>query len=281
MTIMPATPPLGGFHYDKKTKTSFWHEAFPEFTGRKDTEKFYDNVRETFKFVCQDLGDMAGDLWQCMNEIDIPVFSNDYIPEITTKVARVTAEGILEANPKARCGINISHYWDRALEMADLAYFGKHPFKYIGVDQYFGSWQGKDVEEWTNVIEGLYSRYKLPVLANEWGYASDGGLALKPPEPKDIPEGWSDVCVVKKWFHEAPGGHTQAVQAEYFRRGHEIFAKNPHVLGSFMFCWRDAHHCYHCGQSECPAECFWGIVDLDCKPKAAYHAVKKAIAEYY
>jgi hypothetical protein len=71
------------------------------------------------------------------------------------------------------------------------------------------------------------------------------------------------------------------VQAEYFQRGHEIFAKHPHVLGSFMFCWRDAHNCYHCGQEECPAECFWGIVDKDCVPKPAYYAVKDAIAKYY
>ncbi|MFV0400375.1 MAG: hypothetical protein ACK5LX_07105 [Oscillospiraceae bacterium] len=48
-----------------------------------------------------------------------------------------------------------------------------------------------------------------------------------------------------------------------------------------MFCWKDAKHCYHCGQTECPAECFWGIVDNDGEPKAAYYAVKKAIAEYY
>lgn len=86
---------------------------------------------------------------------------------------------------------------------------------------------------------------------------------------------------MKKWFHEAKGGHTPEVQADYFRRGHRIFAQHPHCLGSFMFCWRDAYHCYHCGASDCPAECYWGIVDTQCRPKPAYYAVKEALAEYY
>lgn len=40
-------------------------------------------------------------------------------------------------------------------------------------------------------------------------------------------------------------------------------------------------HCYHCGQSDCPSECYWGIVDSNKQPKAAYRAVKEAIARYY
>jgi hypothetical protein len=101
------------------------------------------------------------------------------------------------------------------------------------------------------------------------------------PEKKDIPEGWMDVCAAKKWFHEIPGGHTEAAQAEYLCRGLEIFAKNPNVIGSFIFCWKDAHVCYHCGKTECPAECYWGIVDDKLRPKKAFYAIKKAIARYY
>ena len=55
-----------------------WHESFPDFVGKKGTEEFYENIRETMRFVCEDLGEDAGMYWQCMNEIDIPVFSNDY-----------------------------------------------------------------------------------------------------------------------------------------------------------------------------------------------------------
>jgi hypothetical protein len=281
MKIMPATPPMGGFTYDKKEKRTFWHESFPDFVGAKGSEEYYDNIRQTMKFICKDLGEMAGDVWQCMNEIDIPTFSNNYSLEIITETARASAEGIVAANPNALCGINISNYCDRAIEVCDLVYRPGHSFRYVGVDQYFGSWQDRDVEAWYDVIDALYERYHMPILANEWGYSSAGKLAKERPDPSLLPEGWSDVCYLKSWFYEIPGGHTEENQAEYFRRGHEIFAKDTRVLGSFMFCWKDANTCYHCGQSECPAECFWGIVDKNTVPKKAYYAIKEAITKYY
>lgn len=137
------------------------------------------------------------------------------------------------------------------------------------------------MDDWIGVIDGLYERYGLPVLANEWGYSSDGELETEAPDPALIPEGLNEVCYTKKWFNQAEGGHTPQVQADYFKRGHRIFAQHPHCLGSFMFCWRDAYHCYHCGASDCPAECYWGIVDTECRPKPAYYAVKEALKEYY
>ena len=69
---------------------------------------------------------------------------------------------------------------------------------YMGVDQYFGSWQPGDVDSWTGVIDGLYERYGLPVLANEWGYSSDGELALERPDMTGFPEAFPDVCVARK-----------------------------------------------------------------------------------
>lgn len=121
------------------------------------------------RFICEDLGEAAGIYWQCMNEIDIPVFSNDYPDDILADTARASAEGIRRANPQARCGINISCYNENAVRIADLVYREGHPFYYMGVDQYFGSWQPGDVDDWIGVIDGLYERYGLPVLANEWG----------------------------------------------------------------------------------------------------------------
>ena len=124
--------------------------------------------------------------------------------------------------------------------MADLVYAPGHKFGYIGDDQYFGSWQGKTVESWNDVIEALHARYHLPVLANEWGYSSGGAVKETRPDPAVLPEGIPDVCYEKSWFHAVEGGHTEAVQAEYLRRGLQIFAENPHVLGSFLFCFQDA-----------------------------------------
>ena len=279
--VMPATPGMGGFTFDPEKNATVWKESYPEFVGPRGSGEFYDNVRQTMKFICEDLGDAAGIYWQCMNEPDIPIFSNDYSHDIIAGTAWATAEGIRQGNPDARCGINIAGYSENALRVLDRIYTPGHPFFYIGVDQYFGSWQPGDVDNWNFVIDALYERYNLPVLANEWGYSSGGEYQAEPVDPALLPPGLPDVCYAKKWFNQVPGGHTPEVQADYFRRGLKLFAEHPNCIGSFMFCWRDAWHCYHCGADDCPAEDFWGLVTTDCRPKPAYYAVKEALAEYY
>jgi hypothetical protein len=281
LKIFPFVPGMGGYFYDKKQKKTVFMESFPDFMGKKGTKEFYDNVKESIKFIANDLKEYADDLWQTMNEIDISTFTGEYTDDIVTTVARVSAEAIMELIPNARVGINLAHFEKHSLEMADLAYRKGHKFSYIGIDGYFGSWQCWTVENWTQVVDLLYDRYKLPVVVAEWGYSSGGVVTAIMPDPEKIPKGWMDVCVAKAWFHEVPGGHNEETQAEYFRRGLELFSKNPKVIANFLFCWKDSHTCYHCGQTECPAECFWGIVDEHCKPKKAYYAIKDAIAKYY
>ena len=279
--VMPATPGMGGFVFDAEKNDTVWKESYPDFVGPRGSEAFYDNVRRAMKFICEDLGEAAGMYWQCMNEPDIPIFSNDYPLEIIAGTARAIAEGIHMANPDARCGINIAGYSENALRVLDGIYASGHPFAYVGVDQYFGSWQPGDVDNWNFVIDALYERYQLPVLANEWGYSSGGEYQAEPIDPALLPPGLPDVCFAKKWFNQIPGGHTPETQADYFRRGLKLFAEHPHCIGSFMFCWRDAWHCYHCGASDCPAEDYWGLVTTDCRPKPAYYAVRKALEDYY
>lgn len=279
--IMVVTPGLGSYRYDARRKATAWFDEWPAFAGKKGTNAFYGNVRKTCAWYAKDLRKFAGPLWQNMNEIDIPVFHGDYPLETAALTAFHSAAGIVSADPDALCGINLSRYAEDGLKAADLAYREGHSFGYIGDDQYFGSWQGRDVYAWNEVIDALYERYGLPVLANEWGYSSGGAVAAERPDPSVLPLGWPDTCYLKRWFHEVEGGHTPQVQADYIRAGLRIFAENPCVLGSFLFCWKDAVHCYHCGQMDCPSECYWGIMDSDCRPKPAYYAVKETVEKYY
>ncbi len=279
--IMISTPGLGAYRFDEELQETRWMESFPDFVGEKGTEEYYENIRRTMAFICEDLGENAGIYWQCMNEIDNPIFASHYSDEIVTQTARASAEGIVRANPKARCGINLSRYDENALRIADLVYAPGHSFYYMGDDQYFGSWQPGDVEDWVWVIDKLYERYGLPVLANEWGYSSGGIYSEEHADPKSIPFGLPEECFTQRWFFQAKGGHTDEVQARFLREGLKIFAEHPHCIGSFIFCWRDAYKCYHCGGETCPSEDYWGIVTKDLKKKPAYDAVKEAIAEYY
>lgn len=280
MQIMAVTPGLGAYHYVHEEGRTRWVDSWPEWCGPKGSHEFLENVRRTCRWISDDLSGKVGPLWQIMNEIDIATFRGDYPEQVAADTAVASAEGIVASSPDALCGINLSHYWDEGIAMGDRVYRTGHPFRYIGDDQYFGSWQGGTVETWTDIIDLLYERYQLPVLVNEWGYSSNGALKDRPDEA-DVPLGWASVCQVYGWHHEVQGGHTPQVQAEYLRRGLEIFASHPRVIGSFLFCWKDAERCWHCGQVGCPAECAWGIVDANAKEKPAYWAVKEAVAQYY
>ena len=277
--IMVTTPGLGAYRFDEALQKTRWMESFPAFTGEIGTPEFYENVRKTCAFICEDLGENAGIYWQCMNEIDNPVFASHYTDEIVTKTARASADGIVQANPEARCGINLSRYCEEALRVADLCYAPGHHFYYLGDDQYFGSWQPGDVEDWVEVIDKLYERYRLPVLANEWGYSSGGEFSTEHADPKLVPFGLPEECFTQKWYNQAQGGHTAAAQAAYIEKGLRIFEEHPHCIGSFLFCWRDAYKCYHCGGETCPSEDYWGIVTKDIRKKPSYEAVKRVIQE--
>ena len=274
-SIMATTPGLGSYRFDHDINKTVWLEGWPAFCGEKGTDKYYENVRTATAWMADDLRGIAGPLWCIMNEIDIPTFHGDYPVEIAAETAFQSAKGIVSADPEALCGINLSRYHEDGIRIADMAYREGHSFGYIGDDQYFGSWQGQSVEAWNDVIEKLYEHFKLPVLANEWGYSSGGEVRPKPEDESVIAPGLNSVCHVFGWHHAVEGGHTEAVQAEYIRRGLEIFRDNPHVLGSFLFCWKDAKYCYHCGRENCPSECFWGIVHQDLSPKPAYRVVKE------
>lgn len=108
MKIMPATPGMGGYRYDPKLCVIRYMESWPDFVGEKGTEEYYRNVSEACAFLCRDLKELTGGLWQCMNEIDIPTFSGNYPTEIVVGTARASAAGIVSADPEARCGINLS-----------------------------------------------------------------------------------------------------------------------------------------------------------------------------
>jgi hypothetical protein len=280
-SIMVNTPGLGAYSFNREKGKTLWHDEFPAFAGEKGTAAYYENVKKTCAWIAEDVRDYSGPLWCHMNEIDIKTFHGDYSLKVAAETAFQSAVGVISVDPKALCGINLSRYWEVAVETADMAYRDGHRFGYIGDDQYFGSWQGHDVERWWYVIEELHRRYKLPVVANEWGYSSGGVLSPKPESDENVPPGLNTVCDAFAWHHEVEGGHTPDVQAKYLRRGLQIFAENPYVLGSFLFCWKDAKYCYHCGRELCPSECFWGIVDYNGKPKPAYYAVKEAIQEFY
>ena len=66
--------------------------------------------------------------------------------------------------------------------------------------------------------------------------------------------------------------HSPEEQAAYLERAFWILTGSPDVKGAFWFSWSDRPKCWNCGRPDCPAGTANGLVDLNEKPKPAYHA---------
>ena len=70
--------------------------------------------------------------------------------------------------------------------------------------------------------------------------------------------------------------HTPEGQAKFFRKVIRRFYKLPFVCGAIIYCYSDFQYCGYCGQTDCPTETMWGLVDVNKKPKPSYYAVRDA-----
>lgn len=69
--------------------------------------------------------------------------------------------------------------------------------------------------------------------------------------------------------------HTPDGQAKFFRKVIRRLHKLPFMCGTIIYCYCDFHYCGYCGQTDCPTETLWGLVDIDRNPKPSYYAVKE------
>ncbi|MCR5041928.1 MAG: hypothetical protein K6C36_07535 [Clostridia bacterium] len=69
--------------------------------------------------------------------------------------------------------------------------------------------------------------------------------------------------------------HSPEGQARFFSDLIPRLYRLPFVAGAMVYCWSDAETCGYCGQSDCPVETRWGLVDSAGRPKPSYHAVKE------
>ena len=70
--------------------------------------------------------------------------------------------------------------------------------------------------------------------------------------------------------------HTPEGQAEFYSYLIPKLRALPWCIGAVVYMWNDSSSCYVCGQTDCPVETGWGLVDGEGNPKPAYYAVQKA-----
>ena len=71
--------------------------------------------------------------------------------------------------------------------------------------------------------------------------------------------------------------HNGEGQAKFFTKVLNRLLKIKWCAGAVIYMWNDTGTCYVCGQSDCPVETGWGLVDGEGNPKPAYYAVKEVL----
>jgi len=142
---------------------------------------------------------------------------------------------------------------------------------YCGIDGYYGTWIAGGPDDWGPRVAEIHNLTGLPVLVNEWGFSSAGGVMTQDQSAQGLPP-----CQVKKWEHTWGPGHTPEGQAEFVEAAFDAFrSQRDALLGVFFYRWEDQERCWQCGQADCPAETAWGLVDLKGRPKPSYDAFRQ------
>ena len=273
MKIMGVSPGPGVMRYetdDSGITRHTWTRRLPEWMGELGSDELLESYRAVCDFLAKDLQGLV-QMWQIANELDITIFAGPMGPRAAADMIAAGARGLKAADPSLVVGPNTAGS-DRAYFLYGRLYGGACPeIDYCGVDGYRGTWAAGGPDDWAARVAELYDLTGAPVLVNEWGFSSAGGVMTDDEARSGVP-----VCRVRKWRHTWGPGHTPEGQAEYVRAALDAFrAQREALLGVFFYRWEDQETCWQCGAADCPAETAWGLVDREGKPKPAYHAFKE------
>ena len=275
LRIMGSTPLAGSVGWDEKAEKPSWQPEIPASAGSIDSNGYY----ETYEKACEELARQTRgvvDMWQVSNEMDVPIFRGPLTIQQAERFMTAGGRGVKKGNPEAKTDINPGGLESGERFFRDIYPNSDTPFDYAGIDGYFGSWQPGGPQDWVPVIEKIHEITGKPVLVNEWGYSSieGSGKALK----KKI---GISVCDQQRWNNAWRKEHSPEEQAAYVQIAVKIFATYPNVAGCFFYEWKDDAVCGHCGNKDCPAECGWGMVDIQGRPKPVYFAFKSMAHEFF
>lgn len=246
--------------------------------GSEDYFAAYDAVSRFFAREYEGLIDW----WQVANELDIWIFRDTLSMEESVRFLQVGIRAMKDEVPSLKVGINITLFPSRpgevegnteaheGLVLAEGIYGDSScPVDYAGFDSYPGTWREGGPESWLEYLAGFYDLVGKPIIIQEFGYASAGGIMTD----EEMERGCYP-CESKSWRFSWKGEHSEKVQAEYLIESFRIFRDLPYVLGATYYNWRDAESCWQCKEIGCPAETAWGLLNSQGEPKQSYEALK-------
>jgi hypothetical protein len=275
LKVMGVTP-LPGIGTRKADASGYmglkWTDFFPAWMGKPGSGEYHAAYEAVCAFLASDLRGKV-QAWQICNELDIEQFAGPLDPRQACDLVLAGARGLKRSDPSLVVGHNPAG--------ADKAYFffgrlfGREDrlVDYCGIDGYYGSWARGGPGEWERRIAELHALTGAPILVNEWGFASRGGVMEEAERLSGTP-----ACQLRKWPHTWGKGHTPEGQAEFVTGALASMARRKsELLGAFFYRWEDQETCWQCGSPDCPCETAWGLVDLAGKPKPAWHAFKEGV----
>jgi hypothetical protein len=258
-----------------------------DWIGVPGSREYLDNYRRINAFYAEEFSGLV-EWWQMANELDIWIFREKLSMAQSVDFLKAGIRGLKETAPEMKVGINITLFPSLPGEVdgnTDLheglvlarGIYGDSglPVDYAGFDSYPGTWRQGGPESWHEYLDGFHRLTGKPIIIQEFGYASAGGLMNE----DEIARGLYP-CQAKKWKFSWRGGHSEEAQAAFIRESFRIFAEKPHVIGATYYNWRDARQCWQCKQPDCPAETAWGLLDREGRRKKAFEGLKAAAAEF-
>ena len=246
----------------------------------------YEAYRRVCAWLATDL-DGVVDLWQVANELDIWIFRHTLTLEQSVDFLKAGLAGIKESGPGRKAGINITLFPSRPGEVDGNTERNEGEFiaraiygdpgvavDYAGFDSYPGTWREGGAESWSDYLDRFHVLTGKPVIIQEFGYSSAGGLMTEAEKRKGL-----YPCQAKKWRYAWRGAHTPGIQAQFIEESFRVFVSKPYVAGAIYYRWKDAKLCWQCKQADCPAETAWGLLDADGRINPSYHSLKASLAD--
>ncbi len=254
-----------------------FNPKLPDWVGAFGSREFYSIYEETCAWVADDLRDTIR-IWQIANELDISPFAGPLNPRQACDLIEHAARGLKRSDPSLQVGHNPTAGRGKTNYFLGFFYGVRDAglLDYCGLDGYYGTWQPGGPESWAERIDEVHALTSMPILVNEWGFASRGAVMT----PEEAASGVT-TCELKKWKHSWGPGHTPEGQAAFVEAAFDVLcSRRDKLIGTLFYRWEDQPHCWSCGEPDCPAETAWGLVDIQGRPKPAWVAFKHGAARF-
>ena len=151
--------------------------AFVNWGADPASASWLTDVRDACRFLAADLAKYNVG-WQITNEMYVFHFRIPLLPEETIPFLIAGLEGVREGAPDAILGHNSV---TAAGSEYDLSVIGglkayEPIMDYIGLDTYKGTWADGEADDIVGDINKTYELTKMPVLVQEFGFASAGDI---------------------------------------------------------------------------------------------------------